>query len=44
MKVLIESDWNLKIIPSKDTGMYDTVLIESDWNLKVTAFVGYFYT
>ena len=33
--VLIESDWNLKIILSGIVQQDSSVLIESDWNLKV---------
>ena len=32
--VLIESDWNLKVLAKKILKHYYTVLIESDWNLK----------
>ena len=32
--VLIESDWNLKSIPSSESLNILMVLIESDWNLK----------
>ena len=34
-QVLIESDWNLKIILSGIVQQDSSVLIESDWNLKV---------
>ena len=36
-QVLIESDWNLKIIDWKDKDIKYYVLIESDWNLKLTS-------
>ena len=32
--VLIESDWNLKLMLSEALMRYSLVLIESDWNLK----------
>ena len=31
--VLIESDWNLNLIPNSLTDIFFNVLIESDWNL-----------
>ena len=34
VRVLIESDWNLKIIRQIFFGLLMNVLIESDWNLK----------
>ena len=36
--VLIESDWNLKIISVSLFLVASFVLIESDWNLKILAF------
>ena len=36
--VLIESDWNLKIVEIGYNVKGDIVLIESDWNLKLRAF------
>ena len=33
-EVLIESDWNLKIMPTPLMCANPAVLIESDWNLK----------
>ena len=33
--VLIESDWNLKILDAKEWIEEMKVLIESDWNLKL---------
>ena len=36
LRVLIESDWNLKHILYQVDGDDNTVLIESDWNLKFT--------
>ena len=35
--VLIESDWNLKLLPDFPCHLRLTVLIESDWNLKMVA-------
>ena len=32
--VLIESDWNLKMLVRRTQDEIDLVLIESDWNLK----------
>ena len=37
MSVLIESDWNLKLLKASFSLAASFVLIESDWNLKVTA-------
>ena len=37
LKVLIESDWNLKFLSLPPVTAAKSVLIESDWNLKVTA-------
>ena len=37
LKVLIESDWNLKYIAINRTPPRLAVLIESDWNLKKPA-------
>ena len=34
IRVLIESDWNLKIAPVPVSVLFAWVLIESDWNLK----------
>ena len=34
MRVLIESDWNLKDKCCRHSGSKSRVLIESDWNLK----------
>ena len=36
LRVLIESDWNLKYIIRPFLNVYVVVLIESDWNLKQT--------
>ena len=33
-RVLIESDWNLKVVEPPPTFVGIMVLIESDWNLK----------
>ena len=33
-RVLIESDWNLKVFPGVLAFLPAVVLIESDWNLK----------
>ena len=33
-QVLIESDWNLKVIETEEPPVVVAVLIESDWNLK----------
>ena len=33
-RVLIESDWNLKVFNTRDQRPVYLVLIESDWNLK----------
>ena len=33
-KVLIESDWNLKVLKCAGISVSKDVLIESDWNLK----------
>ena len=38
LKVLIESDWNLKEIVLSTVSLSNNVLIESDWNLKWKAF------
>ena len=35
LSVLIESDWNLKVVEPPPTFVGIMVLIESDWNLKV---------
>ena len=35
--VLIESDWNLKLLTRRNRSFARGVLIESDWNLKVTS-------
>ena len=35
--VLIESDWNLKLIGTVSAACLAFVLIESDWNLKLSA-------
>ena len=35
MRVLIESDWNLKVVSAFPAPHGALVLIESDWNLKV---------
>ena len=37
LNVLIESDWNLKIVPTACIKALTSVLIESDWNLKMNA-------
>ena len=34
-RVLIESDWNLKLKRANFIWMFFVVLIESDWNLKM---------
>ena len=34
--VLIESDWNLKLIGTVSAACLAFVLIESDWNLKIS--------
>ena len=38
IKVLIESDWNLKIAAAISSAFLFGVLIESDWNLKQGSF------
>ena len=37
MQVLIESDWNLKMLTAHAQSFLHSVLIESDWNLKEVA-------